>query len=94
MAAVITWVLALLSGGSSGQLQSGLGMEDGLRGLALNCLIFLCSVCNHSGTEELLGLLQPEQPGQRHDGPAAEAGTGVSSLGKSVVSVRDSPTVE
>lgn len=94
MAAVITWVLAFLSGGSSGRLQGGLGMEDGLRGLALKCLIFLCSVCNRSGTEELLGLLQPEQPGQRRDGPAAEAGTGVSSLGKGVVRVRDSPTVE
>lgn len=33
MAAVITWVLALLSGGSSGRLRCGLGMEDGLRGL-------------------------------------------------------------
>lgn len=87
MAAVITWALTLLSGGSSSRLQRELGMEDGLRGLVLNCLIFLCSVGNHSGTEELLGVFQPEQPGQRHDGPAAEAGTRVSSLGKGMAKV-------
>lgn len=94
MATVLTWALALLSGGSSGRLQSGLGMEDELRGLALNHLIFLRSVCNHSGTEELLGLLQSEQPGQRRGGSAAEAGTGVSSLGKAVVRVGDNPIEE
>jgi hypothetical protein len=93
MAAVITWALALLAGGSSGPLQCGFGMEDGLRGLALNCLIFLCSVRKHSGTEEPLGLLQPKQLEQRRDGPATEAGTGVSSLGKAVLRARDSPTV-
>lgn len=83
MAAVITWALALLSGGSSIRLERGLEMETGLRSLALNCrLIIFCSVCNHSGTEELLGLLQPEQPGQRLDRPAAEAGTGVSGIGR------------
>lgn len=61
--------------------QCGVGMEVGRRGPAFNCLILLFSVCNRSGTEGFLGLLQPEQPGQRHDGPAAEAGTGVSDLG-------------
>ena len=75
MAAVLAWALALLSG-ESPTLTSPwrCGWTEGGNPAPVHPLPFH-SAFSHGGTERLLGLLQPEQRGQRQGGAAAEAGT-------------------
>lgn len=98
-AAALTWVLALFSGRSPTLVQYrrlgvGLGMEAGGRDVHPTCPALgkpsvshpssSHSASSHPGRERLLGLLQPEQRGQRQGGaePTAEAGVGAHVSGR------------